>query len=150
MRRIAAWIQLSLALMLLTATGVGAYIVHGQVRRDRECVADLRRHIASIEAFRTQNHRLPRFDELTASGPTIIAYRVVAPPAVQPTPRAEGYELSMWRGERAVQYASSTGLDTCSSGAIQAGLWLAVLGFVPAVALLVRSAQNRRRFRGAG
>jgi hypothetical protein len=141
MRKLGGWITLTLGLVLLAATGVGSCAAHSQLRRDRECVANVQQQVNGIEAFRTQNGRLPRREELRGGGMALIDFRIA--PGGQ-------YELAFWRGERSVRYASATGRNTCDSGALQAALWIAALLFPPAVTLLLWAARLLRAAREVG
>lgn len=138
MKALGAWTSLGLALVLLGASAVSGRAVRGQLTRDSECTANVREHVRGIEAFRTKHGRLPRREELRGGGMAVIDYRVVSG-LVGKQPGVTEYELTLWRGEWSVRYASSTGQNTCDSGATQAALWLAALLFLPGVALLVWS-----------
>lgn len=132
MKKLAGWIQLMLALALLGASTVGGCVVGSQLRRDRECDANVRRYVNEIAMFRTKQGRLPRRDELHGRGMAIIDYRIVRA-STSTTPGQ--YALTLWRGERSVQYESATDRTTCDSGASQAALWLIILMVIPALLL---------------
>jgi hypothetical protein len=140
MRVARAWVQLALGLILVCAAALGGWIVYGQLVRDRECVGSVRKHVELVEAFRGREGRLPRLDELHAEGPAVIGFRAEA---------SGEYELSMWRGERAVHYASATDRTTCDSGALQAVPWLAVLLLMPGLVLGFLGSRKMRRRGGA-
>lgn len=135
MKALGAWLLLVLSVMLLGASVVGGCAVRDQVGRDRQCGANIQQHVDRIEAFRAKSGRLPQREELSGGGMAVIDYRVVPAPRGVPM-GSDQYELTFWRGERSVRYASATGRNTCDSGALKAALWLAALLLAPGIALL--------------
>lgn len=149
MAAIGVWLQLTVGLVLLCAASVGTWIVHRQLQRDQECVEDIQTHIDNITVFRARYGRLPRFDELPAQGPAIISFRIVEGAHGTNTGDPHDYELSMWRGERSVHYASATKQNTCDSGALRATPWLIGLLLIPGLTLCFVGARQLRRRAGS-
>ena len=131
MKTFGAWLTLVLGVLLLGASAVGGFAVRDQRRRDDECVSNVLQHVTQIESFHAAKGRLPRREELRGGGIAVINYQIVSSPS-----NTTQYELTLWRGERAVQYSSITGENSCDSGAWQAALWLGALVLVPGVLLL--------------
>lgn len=136
------WLALVVGLLLLGAGAVGGLAVRGQLRRDEECRSNVQRAVHGIEAFRMQHGRLPRREELRGGGMAVIGYRVSF--ASHGELKAEQYELTLWRGERSIHYASTTGQNTCDSGAVQAALWIAGLLVLPGAVLLFAGVRGFR------
>ena len=123
LNRFGAW---TFALALLGISLVEGSCIQSQLRRVQQCVSRLHRSVERVEAFRAQNSRLPKASELGRLGLSVIDYRVQPAPSGAHSSR-EHYILKDWRGERAVQYDSATGRDTCGSGAWLAAACLAVV-----------------------
>lgn len=143
MNAIRAWLQLSVGLILLLAAILSVRILYSQLLRDRECDENIQEHVQLIEAFRVRQGRLPRLDEIRAGGPAIISLRVPDEPH-RAGDSALDYEFDMWRGERAVHYASTTKKNTCDSGALRAAPWLTALLLIPGLALTFLGSRRLR------
>ena len=141
LNRFGAWL---FVLSLLAISLVEGSCIQSQLRRDRVCVNKLHGSAARIEAFRSQNGRLPKSNELGRLGLSVIDYRVQSAGGGA-TAAPEHFVVKDWRGARMVQYDSATGRDTCGSGAWLAAACLAVVMLPLWVLALLWLRRSRRR-----